>query len=327
MSSRLVSSSAAPPDYTLLYRRLSSVEEVRGSNYDLLITAVDGSDRTRLLLDAGTAVRVVCAVLPQYQFSLSEIADLEGQYPAVLPLVMSSGDEADFANELLRRFPIGSGFRVCLDLSGFPRTHLCHLVLRLISLGVSEFDAMYIEPEHYVYEEETVFAEGTVGVRPIRGFEGVDRPNRTEVLLIGTGFDVDVMNEVARQKPGALKLQLFGLPSLQPEMYQQNLLRTIVAGDAVEDSVVSDRFFAPAYCPFETAQTVQQALRRAKSLGQNLYLAPLGTKVQALGFTLYYLHECMGQRATMFGVTSSRLRRASAVGVGRVWRYELRMLG
>ena len=312
------------PDYTLLRRQTISEAALPNAGFEIMVTAFDGSDRGRIVLGAAAAAETLCVLLPQYAFSEEEVSALSGEFTAVTMLPVSSDDEADMASMLVSR-PNMASARVCVDLSGMPRTHLIHLTQRLLAINPNGLDVVYVEPSHYVHEDETVFAEGEVDVRPVRGFEGVHPPTRDEVLVIGTGFEVDLMNLVARAHPGAQKLQLFGLPSLQPEMYQQNLLQTMLATDAVEGSGVTDRYYAPAYCPYETAAQLSQALRADQRKRNNIYLAPLGTKVQALGFALYYLHECSGP-ASLLGVASTRLRRKAAIGANRIWHYEVRRL-
>src|SRR3546814_11297247 len=96
----------------------------------------------------------------------------------------------------------------------------------------------------------------------------------------------------------ARKLLMFGLPSLQPDMYQESRLRIARASEAVGEAADADLIFAPANNPFVTAQelsfAVEAELRSGRGVS-NLYLSPLGTKQQVSGFALFYLRDCEGK--------------------------------
>src|SRR3546814_10970317 len=100
----------------------------------------------------------------------------------------------------------------------------------------------------------------------------------------------------------ARKLLMFGLPSLQPDMYQESRLRIARASEAVGEAADADLIFAPANNPFVTAQELSFAVEAERPSGRglsNLYLSPLGPKPQVLGFGLSYLRACVGQAAAI----------------------------
>lgn len=108
-------------------------------------------------------------------------------------------------------------------------------------------------------------------------------------------------------------------------MYQENVMRAGRASDAIGANKFFDResFFAPANDPFVTAEVVSEIVRLRKKLGpiSNLYLSPLATKPQALGFALFYLNECIGTTTSILFPVSSKYSRETSVGLQRVWQY------
>src|SRR3546814_20794343 len=73
----------------------------------------------------------------------------------------------------------------------------------------------------------------------------------------------------------ARKLLMFGLPSLQPDMYQESRLRIARASEAVGEAADADLIFAPANNPFVTAQELSFAVEAERRSGRgvsNLYL-------------------------------------------------------
>jgi hypothetical protein len=120
-----------------------------------------------------------------------------------------------------------------------------------------------------------------------------------DVLIIGAGYDDKLIAQIPEHKDHARKLKIFGLPPLRADMYQQNVPRAERAAEQVGGVSDGETHFAPANDPFVTAASLKhivQDLRRRSRL-TNLYLSPLATKVQTLGFGIYYVHECVDQAA------------------------------
>jgi len=201
---------------------------------------------------------------------------------------------------------------------------------RLMEQGIRRFDALYSEPVAYADREETRFSDEVVEqVRQVAGFEGNHSTDVSrDVLIIGSGYDHELIARVAESKDQARKIQIFGLPSLRADMYQENVLRAHRAEEAVGGLGESyGTYFAPANDPFVTASVLQQIvdeLRAHNNLG-NLYLSPLATKPQVLGFSLYYLTECRNAAASMIFPYSPSYNRETSKGVARIWKYTVEL--
>lgn len=179
---------------------------------------------------------------------------------------------------------------MCIDTTGFVRPQLLFLLKYLYNSSISKVDFLYSEPAHYTKKEETVFALGGIKeVRQVHGYEGVHALDvSNNLLVIGAGYDSMLIRSVAESKGNARKMQILGLPSLRADMYQENVLR---ANKAEESLGNCETIFAPANDPFITADVLKEAVLRSHSLKPitNLYLCPLATKAQVLGFGLFYL--------------------------------------
>jgi hypothetical protein len=127
------------------------------------------------------------------------------------------------------------------------------------------------------------------------------------------------------QKDNARLVQLHSLPSLSADMYHESLLRL----DRVSPASVRPNdeavYFASANDPFVTAATLSQAWREmnARRPVTNLYLCPLATKVQALGFGLFFLSEMENQPASIILPSIQSYSRETSTGVGRSWLYPI----
>ncbi len=217
-----------------------------------------------------------------------------------------------------------------IDITGFMRPHLMLLAASLFEMGFERFEVLYSDPVLYRKEEKTEFTRGAVSeVRQVSGFEGVHVPDAgtSDLLIIGTGYDDRLIKWVAESKEAARKIEMYGLPSLQPDMYQENVLRSARAADSVGLGADVEPMFAPANDPFTTAQVLHERVEVERRRGlQNLYLCPVGTKVQALGFALYYLHEWRGLPCSVIFPFAESYDQETSLGLSRAWLYTVEKL-
>lgn len=313
-------------DYSLLSRcefpvdRLNEIPEC-----DLFISAYNQSERVRTLFDAIRSPRKEWLVHPEYDFK-----------PAELPTngTVHDGfgrDEAEFWHQYFDtadfdNIPVET--RISVDLTGFMRPHIMLLPRLLRDRGFTRLQALYSDPRAYVSGEKTPFTKGAVTeVRQVRGFEGLHEPaDDADLLVIGAGYDHELIRRVAENKRAAHKLEMFGLPSLQPHMYEENRLRAAGAEEAIGPLPERSILFAPANDPFATAQELHDRIVEEHNRGLgNLYLSPLATKPQALGFALYYLCECLGTPTSIIFPYAEYYSEATSIGLARVWLYNLEL--
>jgi hypothetical protein len=114
-------------------------------------------------------------------------------------------------------------------------------------------------------------------------------------------------------------------------MYQQSVLRSRLAAEELSDPDFSDtnRSFAPANDPFGTAAVLSEivAQRRMERGITNLYLSPLGTKPQVIGFGLYHIFECPNAEASITFPFSRGYSPETGQGVSRTWIYTIEFNG
>jgi hypothetical protein len=184
---------------------------------------------------------------------------------------------------------------------------------------------IYTEPEHYTRRAETNFSlDEVVEVRQVAGFEGTHDPDMSnDVLILGGGYDHSLMGRAILSKENARIIHLHSLPSLSADMYHESLLRL----DRVSFGSARSAEDLTAYCsandPFVTAAVLSETLEDISSRKpiSNLYLAPLATKPQALGFGLFYLRELEGTASSIIFPFFGQYSRETSKGVGRTWIY------
>jgi hypothetical protein len=311
-------------DFTVFERsELPTTGRIEGSpRWDVLLSAFNKSERVQSVFSRIEAQEKWWLVHPEYRYT-------EVELPLEHVIAGPAGREDDFILYCIERSGLTGRERLCIDITGFMRPHLLFLLRYLKSVNQTVVDMIYSEPVRYRKNELTEFSRGdTSPVRQVCGFEGVHGSDTTrDVLVIGTGYDYELMARVAYAKKHARKLKMYGLPSLRVHMYQENALQVSRAAEAMGGREESVELFAPANDPFATAQVLQDAVaREAAGRGfTNLYLSPLGTKVQALGFGLYYLSKCAGWPVSIIYPFHSGYDQETSRGVSRIWQYRVEL--
>lgn len=308
-------------DYSKFYRGRRTFAQPWTDRWDLLLSGYNTSDRVLQLFAECPATSKVWLVHPEYGFSSDELDASAKSY-------VLEGDEVQSLLSVLDEQAIDETRTLAIDITGLMRPHVMSLLWLLQKRNVRHFEVFYSEPTQYKKQEKTEFSRGKVtSVRPVLGFEGVHSPNTdADVLVVGSGYDYQLIQHASEAKRSARKLQMLGLPSLRADMYQENVLRASLAEESMGDGAGRD-FFAPANDPFSVAAELRRRIEREEIERpmSNLYLCPLATKPQALGFALYYLLERGASATSIIFPFSTEYSRETSVGCTRIWRYTIEL--
>jgi len=317
-------------DYTVFYKSSLDPSSAWAADHawDLFVSAFNANERVRRVFDAAQAGKKVWIVHSEYGFSSEE----RPASPASGAVYVAAEGmrEDDCIQACLSECPeLGTG-TLCIDISGFMRPHLMFLLRVLAARGIRTFDALYSEPGQYLRREFTEFAQGTVtDVRPVAGFEGLHQPSMAadeDLLIIGAGYEHHLMRHVANAKTNTRKLQLLGFPPLQADFYQENVLNAQRAAEAVSATNENHPLFAPANDPFVTASVLQDTIAEQRRRGtKNIYLCPLSSRPQALGFALYHLYEAKDEPVSVIYPFATRYARETTAGISRIWKYRIEL--
>lgn len=313
-------------DYTIYYKRSLPVTEPWGQHedWDLFISAYVPNERIARVFDKARARHKRWLLFSEYGYNSTS-------HPSGDVFDHDASDEADFIAAFWDSLPPDCGsFRICIDITGFVRPYLIYLVRWLQEKGVTMFDAIYSEPIQYQKRELTEFSSIVKEVRQVAGCEGTHSTDISkDVLIIGVGYEDNLISHVAEAKAKATKLQLFGFPSLRADMYQENVLRVRRSeeslGGPVDDEACS--YFAPANDPFVAASELRRIVDdwKARRGITNLYLSPLSTKAHVLGFALYYVSECRNTATSVIFPFEEQCRQNTSKGVARIWKYTIEL--
>lgn len=299
--------------------------------FDVFLSAFNLSDRVRHVYDHVQATRKVWLIHREYNLGAADL-------PIEPMFSTNAEDESSFCLELFSMleaaYPNYRELTFGVDSTGMLRPHLLFLIKLLQVRGISRFYVLYAEPAAYKKQEHTSFSDaGSIyEVRPIQGYEGAPATDASaDFLVIGMGYDDRMIAEVAEDRAKADKHQVFGLPSLSADMYQQSVLRSRRAAEELSDPNFSEnnRSYAPASDPFGTASVLSEIVStRRKHKGiTNLYLSPLGTKPQVIGFGLYYINECQSGIASIIFPFSRGYSPETGQGISRTWFYKVEFCG
>ena len=201
--------------------------------------------------------------------------------------------------------------------------------------GVRSFDVLYSDPVRYVEDEETAFTTGPVErVEQVLGYEGVHRVSAgvDDLLVIGAGYDFEQIVRACENKNSSKKYLLTGLPSLQPHMFQESMLRINRADEWVGTIPPEHRLYASANHPFRVAQVLHDLISREQEESQaignslgNIYLCPIGPKPHVIGFAIYYLRELEGETASIIYPFAKSYSPSTTQGLRRTWQYRIEL--
>jgi hypothetical protein len=292
---------------------------------ELFISAFNSSPRVQGVYECAQDAERRWIVLPEYQFDSTEIPAVPGV------ITCAAGSEASGLIAVLDTLGDLTGRKVVVDVTGFLNNYVMVFLPLLKARGVRVVRFIYGEPGRYLMGERTKFSDEVVmQVRQVGGFEGshaVDSAN--DLLILGMGYDWRLAAQVAVAKEHARKVQLFGLPSLQPDMYQESLL----CASRVEDEIGPEGAnpinfeFAPAHDPFVTAATISEIVKKHRSRhpAANVYLSPLATKAQALGFALFYMKEAKDTPTSVIYPICANYMKATSEGLAGIWAFEIEL--
>lgn len=314
-------------DYSIYYKTQLSTSGKWGpdESWDIFISAFVPVERVLHVFTKANAREKRWIVFPEYGLARSDYPP-EASFDAVYI------DEAEFIAAFWDTLPQGAEqLRICIDITGFIRPYLIFLIRWLCEKGIRQFDAMYSEPQQYERREMTEFSGEIVKeVRQVALCEGIHTTDNTrDLLVIGSGYEDNLIAHVSENKAKATKLQLIGFPSLRADMYQENILRVHRADESLGGTMHGEvrSFFAPANDPFVAACTLHDVVDEWKGKNgiSNLYLCPLSTKAHVLGFTLFFLTECRGLPVSIIFPFAERYSKNTSKGVARIWKYTVEL--
>ena len=232
------------------YYFMNEVKDCSNLCYDIFISAYDECERTAVPFGKIQAEEKYWVVFPQYN-----------QKKDTLPkhyLFSDKLNEDEFIPEIIEKIDF-EGKTLCLDSTGFLIPHLLFLIQLLKRKGIRNLDVVYSEPASYIKAEDTEFTKSVNRPRPIEGYStSAKNVNGNDALIIFVGFNDSLVTAVARDKSKALYKYLFtGFPSLQADMYQQNLIQLSKSKESIGETYVT-HCKAPAYDPFIAADRLQK---------------------------------------------------------------------
>lgn len=295
---------------------IEDLADVKSIRYDYFISAYEDCERVQKVFNNIDAEKKIWVLFPQYDFKKEiEVADELFSSDKLL--------ENEFIQELFEKYGIEKSKNIAIDITGFIRPHLIFLVRYLAFMEFTSVTIFYTEPQQYVKADETDFSGFIDEVKVIEGCGSSDNSENTDndILIIGAGYDDKLVAKIAQNKRNCkIKYEIFGFPSLQPDMYQESILKTSKVRETIgENTHVA---YAPANDPFMTAEILKQIIDKEVN-ATNIYLSPLASKPQVLGFAYYFAVEGYKKPISILYPVSKKYLLNTTVGTNRTWRYEL----
>lgn len=298
-------------DYTIFYKTSYDTGNIDcGEGYDFFFSAYDGCERTTTIFDKMKSSQKFWIDFPHYRngFSGANVYNCK------------SLREDECFIDLFSSIKLKEDSKICIDITGFIRPHLIFFTKYLHRIGIKKIDFLYSEPLHYENAEDTTFSGFIDEVKVIEGCGSeMNLPNTdNDLLIIAAGYDDKLIAKVSQFKAKIKKkYYLLGFPSLQPDMYQESILKIYQAKESI--GIRTDKY-APAFDPFVTAQVINDIVEE-NSNHSNIYLSPLSTKPQTLGIAFYYLWNFDKKPINIIFPYSNTYFPKTATGIKKTWKY------
>ena len=312
------SNTLSPTDYFSFTRVEHSLSDLKDAGpWDIFLSSFDGTERVCGPFEAIQASSKYWIVHEEYGFRRSE-------YPTGAIPLSDTFDTPDIFELIQEWKPKLRNAKICIDSTGFIRPHLLVLFRALSDVGVRDFDVLYSDPVRYIEDERTRFTSGPIlRVEQVPGFAGIHSSSGAvnDVLVIGAGYDYGQIMRACESKRNSKKYILTGLPSLQPHMYQESVLRINQASEAIGPLTPEQQLYASANHPFTVAQVLRNVVEREGAV--NLYLCPVGPKPHVIGFALYYLRELETTSSSIIYPFAEGYAPSTSQGIRRTWQYRV----
>lgn len=286
---------------TYLFENCRSLDDLPQitTKYDLFISGYNKEEMVTKVFHKIDANEKIWLLFPDYEIEKSEI-DFHEKSIFTSDLKMTDARlEMKYVNTFIEEFRIVETYKnkkIAIDITGFVKPYMFYLIL-VLKEHFSNVDIIYTEPTSYTNKEDTSFSDDSAtDVRSINGYDMRSEYGCDDLLLINAGYDYALISRVAVNKKQIKNNKiLIGFPSLQPIMYQENILNFKKVSE--ELGIQSNDFnpiFAPANDPFETAKAIKNYVEEyvtAHSNVNTIYLVPVATKAQALGMQLFSIYE------------------------------------
>ncbi len=303
-------------DYTIFYKESYDNGDLTDSpDYDIFLSAFDNCNRTKEIFNKVKSTQKRWFIFPQYR----RIDDL----PTENVYSNQSLAESGYFEQFIQEFGDDNyqTKKICIDITGFIRPHLIYLLKFLSCSGVSQVDLLYTEPNQYKNADETKFSGYIDGIQDVEGCSSINNNPNTDndLLIICAGYDDDLIAKIAQNKGHCQKkYYILGFPSLQPDMYQESILKMENAKQSTGESKKIK--FAPAFDPFATAQIINEIVEENPN-STNIYLSPLSTKPQTVGMALFYITNYEKLPISVVFPYSKTYTSKHAEGIKRTWKY------
>lgn len=284
---------------TFFIDSLKDLTELDKNEYDLFISSFNDEAMVQDLFDSINSTKKIWCVLPDYTLNSRDSIENSEYFELDDINILSDTLESEYIDKFIEKYELIEYISktLCIDITGFVKPYIIYLIYALKEYGFNSIDIIYSEPKYWENLDETIFSKETIiKTRPINGFDIRVENGNNNLQIIAAGYDHKLIRASASyNKLVKQKQVLIGFPSLQPSMYQENILNFQKAAD--ELAIDYDNFnpiFAPANDPFEAAKVLKEYVDSYIEQNDDItavYLSPLSTKPHALGMLLFFLYE------------------------------------
>ena len=279
---------------TKSYRTAEEFFTKENVSYDVFISAYTDEDIVTKTFENFQATKKYWLLFPEYNFDINSL-NIKGNifYPNIKFI---DNWEIEYILDFIDTASLKPDMSLCIDISGFIKPYMIFLIHYLKEKGYQKIDIIYSEPQSYRKSSDTEFSQNDIlSTRDILMLDQEYRePAADDLFIVNAGYDSRLIKNVLNDIQVKETTVLIGYPSLQPIMYQENLINIEKAQTALKIDFMLEPLTAPANNPFESAKVISDYIKKYMASNKNInniYLSVLATKAQALGLLIFYMCE------------------------------------
>lgn len=211
---------------------------------------------------------------------------------------------------------------ITIDISVFTKSYLLVLFKAFESLGKNRISAIYTEPAFY-YPERLTLGVKSIGYVPF--YNGNPTPLKPNLLFIFCGFEGERAYAIWEYVEPQKTIAFIGKPGYQPTypLIARELNRNLINGLEKVEKGVSKVIEVSPRDPAEVCSKLEFLWRENQNY--NILIAPLGTKLQALGIYLFTLKNPSAHAQVICATPQRYFENYYARGSNKMFQYELEL--
>jgi len=208
--------------------------------------------------------------------------------------------------------------QISIDISTYTRKHLLQLLQGLDIVGyLSNCKLFYTEPEDYFTQDNEPYTKGITSIKVIETYEGQNSPSKDKILLLFLGYEGNRATAIWEHLNPNITIAVIPNPPYKDSWKNRTELQNRFLLTSIDKEFI---YFSHSLDPSSTEKLLNTIIfsERFNNSKYNFFIAPLGTKPQAIG--LYrFIRKNKGLLSLVYASPTLYKEERAKFEAGRTW--------